>query len=184
MGSALPEPLLHADVPPARVALEPLCRTLRALWGLAADVRCDADADADDRLPHLAGRTIHLPLRAPDGGDADAWRLAAATHAAAHLVYSPPALDGRGLKPIVRALVGVLEDARIETLAGRELPGLQRWWRARHTITPLDGDGVESLLLRLARALADPHYDDPHPWVRKGRSLFFLDVDGTVLAEP
>src|SRR3990167_2207410 len=100
MGSALPEPLLHADVPPARVALEPLCRTLRALWGLAADVRCDADADADDRLPHLAGRTIHLPLRAPDGGDADAWRLAAATHAAAPLLYSPPALHGRGPKPI------------------------------------------------------------------------------------
>ena len=53
-----------------------------------------------------------------------------------------------------------------------------------HTVTPLDGDGVETLLLRLARALADPHYDDPHPWVRKGRSLFFLDAGGAVLAEP
>jgi nitric oxide reductase NorD protein len=178
MGSALHEPLLHAEAPAIGLALEPLRQTLRALWGLDAVVFADAD------MPHLIGRSIHLPRIAPAGHDAVAWRLAAAAHAAAHLVYSPPVLDGRGLRPIVRALVGVLEDARVESLAGRELPGLQRWWRTRHTVTPLDGDGVETLLLRLARALADPHYDDPHPWVRKGRSLFFLDADGAVLAEP
>ncbi|WP_298833767.1 VWA domain-containing protein [uncultured Piscinibacter sp.] len=178
MGSALPEPLVHAASPPAGAALEPLRQTLRALWDL------DALALTDAEQPHLVGRTIRLPRHAPPGQEAEAWRLAAAAHAAAHLVYSPSGLDGRGLKPIARAIVGVLEDARVENLAGRELPGLHRWWRARHTVTPLDGDGVEMLLLRLARALADPRYEDPHPWVRKGRSLFFLDANGTVLAEP
>jgi nitric oxide reductase NorD protein len=178
MGSALPEPVLSAEAPHSRIALEPLRQTLRALWGLDAAVLADADG------PCLIDRRIHLPHAAPPGQAPEAWRLAAAAHAAAHLVYSPPVLDGRGLRPIVRALVGVLEDARVEALAGRELPGLLRWWRPMHTVTPLDGDGVETLLLRLARALADPRYDDPHPWVRKGRSLFFLDAEGTVLAEP
>lgn len=157
---------------------EPLQQTLRALWGLDTEVLIDAE------LPHLLDRAIHLPRQAPAGADAAAWRRAAAAHAAAHLVYSPPVLDGRGLRPIVRAIVGVLEDARVESLAARELPGLQRWWRERHTVTPQDGDGVETLLLRLARALADPLHADPHPWVRKGRALVFLDAAGTVLAEP
>ena len=157
---------------------EPLEQTLRALWGLDTEVRIDAE------LPHLSGRRVHLPWQAPAGVDAATWRRAAAAHAAAHLVYSPPVLDGRGLRPLVRAIVGVLEDARVESLAARELPGLQRWWRAQHRVTPEDGEGVEVLLLRLARALADPACDDPHPWVRKGRALFFLDTAGTVLAEP
>lgn len=178
MGSLLPEPLLRPEAPADAATLDTLRRTLRALWGLDLAVLADAE------VPHLAGDGIHLPRGTPAGSDATAWRLAAAAHAAAHRVYSPPALDGRGLKPVVRALVGVLEDARVETLAGRELPGLQRWWRAQHGVTPLDGDGVGTLLLRLSRALADPAYDDPHPWVRKGRALFFLDADGSVLAEP
>ncbi len=178
MGSALPESMLY-DAPGAAAASpEALRRLMRALW----DVEMPVFADAE--VPHLARGAIHLPLQAPPGQDDAAWRLAAAAHAAAHLVFSPPVFDGRGLKPVVRALVGVLEDARIETLAGRELPGLWRWWRPRHTVTPLDGDGVEVLLLRLARALADPDYDDPHPWVRKGRALFFLDARHLVMAEP
>src|SRR5512145_854490 len=113
---------------------EPLQQTLRALWGLETEVLIDAE------LPHLLDRAINLPRHAPEGADALAWRRAAAAHAAAHLVYSPPVLDGRGLRPIVRAIVGVLEDARVESLAARELPGLQRWWRVRHTVTPLDGN--------------------------------------------
>lgn len=178
MGSALPPHWLHADAPSAAPALLSLQQTLRALWGL------DASVIADGEVPHLAAGGIHLPRIAPAGCADTPWQRAAAAHAAAHLVYSPTVFDGRGLRPIVRAIVGVLEDARVETLAGRELPGLQRWWRPLHTAVPADGDGVETLLLRLARALADPGYDDPHPWVRKGRALFFLDARGEVLAEP
>jgi len=178
MGSALPLHWLHADAPSAAPALLSLQQTLRALWGLHVPVV------ADGEVPHLSAGGIHLPRTAPAGCADTPWQRAAAAHAAAHLVYSPQSFDGRGLRPIVRALVGVLEDARVETLSGRELPGLQRWWRPLHTVVPADGDGVETLLLRLARALVDPGYDDPHPWVRKGRALFFLDARGEVLAEP
>ncbi len=178
MGSALPAPLLRGALREPPCSLDPLRQTLRALWGLDAPVLVDAD------MPHLSGGSIHLPRNSPTGCEGTAWQHAAAAHAAAHLVYSPAVFDGRGLRPIVRALVGVLEDARVESLAGRELPGLQRWWRPLHTVVPAEGEGVETLLLRLARALADPGYDDPHPWVRKGRALFFLDARGEVLAEP
>lgn len=178
MGSALPEPLLRAVPGQGTASNEALRRLLRALWRLDVPVLAGAE------VPHLAHGAIHLPTQAPAGADDGAWRLAAAAHAAAHLVYSPTGLDGRGLKPLVRALVGVLEDTRVEALACRELPGLRRWWAPRHTVTPLDGEGVDVLLLRLSRALADPAYDDPHPWVRKGRSLFFLDAAGQVMAEP
>jgi hypothetical protein len=177
MGSAFPSTALPASVLSAG-SLESLRWTLRALWN--RDIALYADAE----WPHLSRGAIHLPALAPAGHDDAAWRRAAVAHAAAHLVYSPPVFDGRGLKPLVRALVGVLEDARVEHLAVRELPGLRHWWRPRHTVTPWDGDGVDVLLLRLARALADPDYEDPHPWVCKGRALFFLDVAGHVLAEP
>jgi hypothetical protein len=108
---------------------------------------------------------------------------AAAAHAAAHRAFSPGLrLERDGLVPITQALIGLLEDARCEHLACRGLPGLRRLWQPRHQATPDDGDGLEALLARLARALADPRYEDPHPWVAKGRALFFDDERGEVLA--
>ena len=69
----------------------------------------------------------------------------------------------------------MLEDARIEALACRELPGLRRLWIPLHTASPADGDGFEALLLRLSRSLLDPGYQDDHPWIRKGLALFYGD---------
>ncbi|SFM42450.1 hypothetical protein SAMN05444747_105155 [Variovorax sp. OV329] len=89
-----------------------------------------------------------------------------------------------GVPAVTWALTGLLEDARAEALAARELPGLARLWAAQHSATPADGDGFEALLARLARALADAAYDDPHPWVGKGRALFWRDAAQQVLAEP
>ncbi len=144
---------------------------LRVLWNRAPALHLDADS------PHIAAGAIHL------AGQAD-WALhaASAAHAAAHLVYSPPRFGGDGLGPIARTLVALLEDARVEALASRELPGLARLWRARHVATPELGRGFEALMQRLARALVDIRYDDPDPWVRKGRALFFLDVPLGLLA--
>jgi nitric oxide reductase NorD protein len=158
-------------------ATEPLQRYLRVLWGIAPEIRLDAE------VPSIQ----HGVLRLPAGGSLDAceaWRRqrAAAAHAGAHRVYSPPGFDGAGLGPLVRALVGVLEDARVEALAGRELPGLRRLWASLHGASPADGESVPALLARLARALADPDYADPHPWIAKGRALFFADDAGEVLA--
>jgi hypothetical protein len=143
---------------------QPLARWLRLLWNAAPPLHLDSDA------PFIADGGIHLPAR-------PRWQqhCAAAAHAAAHLVYSPRRFDADGLVPTARALLGLLEDARVEALAMRELPGLARLWRPLHTATPDSGRSCEALLARLARALADPAYADPDPWVTKGRRLFYLD---------
>jgi len=137
---------------------------LRLLWDTAPPLRIDGD------VPHIVDGAIHLPA-------SDCWtgHTAAAAHATAHLVYSPVRFDGDGLGPIVRCVLALLEDARVEALAIRELPGLARLWRPLHTATPALGSGFEALLQRLARSLIDPDYDDPDAWVRKGRELFYLD---------
>lgn len=149
----------------------PLNHWLRLLWGTAPRLAFDSENT------YIAAGAIHLPARAH-------WHqhTAAAAHAAAHLVYSPKRFDGTGLGPIARVLLALLEDARIEALAVRELPGLARLWRPLHTATPEHGVGFEGLAARLARSLCDPAYDDPDPWVRKGRDLCFLDVALGVLA--
>ena len=139
-----------------------LSHWLRLLWNIAPPLQLNSE------LPFISASTIYLPPQIH-------WQhhAAAAAHAAAHLVYSPRSFDGTGLGPIARTLAGLLEDARVEALAAIELPGLARLWRSLHTATPETGANFESLLQRLARALADPAYDDPHVWVRKGRALFF-----------
>jgi len=145
----------------------PLTHWLRLLWNRSPPLHFEAAG----HTPCLAAGALHLPA-------APAWRdhCAAAAHAVAHLVYSPRQFDATGLVPIARTLLALLEDARVEALAMRELPGLARLWRPQHQATPASGEGFEPLLQRLARALADPCYDDPHPWVRKGRRLFYLDA--------
>jgi nitric oxide reductase NorD protein len=149
-----------------------LSQWLRLLWPVAPPLRLDGHHG--DR-PYITGGAIHLPARAHWSEHA-----AAAAHAAAHLVYSPRVFDGTGLGPVARALMGVLEDARVEALAMRELPGLARLWRPLHTATPAHGADFEALLQRLARALIDPAYQDSDSWVRKGRALFYRD-DGALL---
>lgn len=150
-----------------------LAHWLRLLWGGLPAVE-PAPAGA---APFIAAGRIHLPPAAH-------WRLqrAAAAHAAAHRVYSPAAFDGEGLVPTARVLLATLEDARVEALAMRELPGLARLWRPLHTATPDIGEGFEPLLQRLARALIDPGYHDPHAWVRKARRLFYVDEGLAMLA--
>ena len=161
---------LHADAP-----REPLERYVRFLWAPAAGLTF-ADRPSFNGPSFIVGRDIHLPSWRPASGDAAwHWYRAAAAHAGAHLAYSPPVFEGQRPVPVTRALLCLLEDARVETLACRELPGLRRLWTPLHTATPADGDSFAVLMLRLARALADPRYDDPHPWVRKGCALFFVD---------
>jgi nitric oxide reductase NorD protein len=146
---------------------QPLARWLHLLWGITPTLHLD---QASER-PWLIADHLHLPARAH-------WQqhCAAAAHAAAHLVYSPPAFDSTGLTPVTRELLALLEDARIEALAIRELPGLARLWRPQHAATPA------SWMHRLARALADPDYHDPHPWIVDARRYVFLDQAQTLLA--
>ena len=81
--------------------------------------------------------------------------------------------DLRSLKPLQVAIISLIEDARVEQLAMRELPGLFRLWAPFH-VAEVDGSpSVLPLLARLSRSLIDPNFVDDSPWVRKGREMFF-----------
>jgi len=188
--SMTPGGLAVHDPPASTLPLEQqrsaLGAYLRLLWNVTP-ILLRAPLPADERRPEppfLSSLGLHLPA-APSALSREAvrdWYRASAAHAAAHLVYSRISFERDDLAPITQALIGVLEDARVESLACRELPGLRRLWLAWHRAGRADGDDAETLLLRLARGLLDPGYDDPHPWVQKGRGLLFHDARGEVLA--
>jgi nitric oxide reductase NorD protein len=119
---------------------------------------------------------LHLP---PDA--CTDWPAMVA-HAAAHRRFGGPPQPRRGLKPVQQALLGVLEDARVEWLACAEWPGLRAWWRPYHEDEQArQGQGFEDLLARLSACLLDPDRQDPHPWIARVRQLFF-EPDGRTLA--
>jgi hypothetical protein len=133
--------------------------------------------------PHLDAGTVWWPAEASafDG----AWRQAALAHVAAHVRHGGAPFE-RGLRPMTQAVLGVLEDVRVERLAAAAAPGLRRRWLALHDEAVRSWPGlrdglpsVEALLLRLSKALLDPAQEDPAHWVVKGRSLFeAAAVDG------
>lgn len=168
--------------PAAAPVLQPW---LRSLWNIAPPLLQIAEPQAARAFVSPLG--LHLPRQSPPDVPAalrDApWWQATAAHAAAHLVFSRRRFDPDGLGPIPQAILGALEDARVEWLACRELPGLRRLWlRFHRPEAPSALPGFEELLRRLAHALLDPDHHDPHPWVQKGRRLFFADEAGRVLA--
>ncbi len=126
------------------------------------------------RRPFLSNLGLHLPDagRALRGAQARRWYDAAALHAAAHLLHSRHKYARGDLKPIQCALLGLLEDARVELLAVQTMPGLRRLWLGFHLAEASHGSSFVVLMLRLARALLDPGYADANPWVRKARQLF------------
>jgi len=152
---------------------------LRALWGRDFFMRPTA-GDHESRegyRPFIEDYFIHLPdaYDAVEGhaGTVDATELyrAAAAHAAAHVVYTRQPLSAEGLGPWQMALIGLVEDARIEALAIGRFPGLRAVWARLHVATPQQATSAGDWLNRLARALLDPSYADAHPWIAQGRAL-------------
>jgi len=131
------------------------------------------------RRMSLAGGVISLPDTFPgfSGARADALYLAAVAHAGAHLVHSTHRFPLARLKPLQVTLISLIEDARVEALAMRSLPGLARLWRPFHTVEPSTQGTVPALLMRLSRALIDPAYADDDAFVAKGRALFAAAAD-------
>ena len=150
-----------------------LSHLLRALFAVAPAL-LPVEQGLATRRPFLSNLGLHLPEagRALRGALAHRWYDAAAAHGAAHLRHSTHRYERGSLKPIQMALVGLLEDARVELIAVAELPGLRRLWLGFHFAEPAHGSSFVVLMLRLARALLDPTHDDPHPWVVKGRRMF------------
>lgn len=136
---------------------------LRALWGRDFTLIPGAQAQ-----PFIEGAAIRLPA---------SWQgsqryRAAAAHAAAHLVYGGGQFVANDLKGRQRALIALMEDARVESLAMCDFPGLCRLWLPFFQARAEDGTGFDALLARLARSCIDPGYRDDNPWVMKGVALY------------
>ncbi len=155
-----------------------LSHLLRALFDVAPTL-LPVNHGLATRRPFISNLGLHLPEvgRALRGVAARNWYDAAAAHAAAHLRHSDHRFERGSLKAIQMALVGLLEDARVEALAARELPGLRRLWIGLHPSGPAQGDSFVELLVRLSRCLLDNSHADPHPWIVKARRLFFEATD-------
>jgi len=153
---------------------------LRALWGRTIMLRSIGNKGSKDasgergRRVTIVDDEIHMPaaLDVFPGQDGIAAYRAAAAHAAAHLSYSTVRFPVAELKPVQIALVSLIEDARVEQLAIRTLPGLRRVWLPYHVAMPTHVKSAVSLMARLARALLDPDYVDDNAWVNKGRAMF------------
>ena len=100
---------------------------LTALWGRAPLLRgfSTDNNQMAQRRTSIAGPLIRLPevYRGVQGDAARALFRAAAAHAHAHLVLGQGLFPVGTLKPLQIALVNLIEDARIETLAMRAVPG-------------------------------------------------------------
>ena len=108
-----------------------------------------------------------------DGADGSALYRAAAAHAVAHLRFSPQKLPAAGLKPMLLAVIALIEDARVEYLMMRDLPGLGVLWSGFHkAYADADNLSFAGLSARLALALHDPYREDDNYWVNKGVRLF------------
>ncbi|UOM34159.1 nitric oxide reductase activation protein NorD [Acuticoccus sp. I52.16.1] len=126
------------------------------------------------RRPGFAEGLIRMPPTFPGyRGEAaqDVFRAALA-HVGAHIRFTGARFPVGQLKPMQVAVVSLIEDARVEALAMRELPGLKRLWLPFHIAHPSGPATAPSLFARLARALIDPDFEDRDGWVRKGRDLF------------
>ena len=147
-----------------------------ALWGRPPLLRSfpGDTGQAPQRRAGIAGPLIRMPeiYRGVQGEAAYSLYKAAAAHAQAHLVFGGPRFPVGSLKPLQISLVTLIEDARIELLAMRRLPGLRKLWSPHHVAVPAGVAAAPTLLARLARALFDPSYQDDDSFVAKGRRMF------------
>jgi nitric oxide reductase NorD protein len=148
---------------------------LRALWGRAFFMR-PTSGDYESRLglkPYIESFQIHLPDAFDDfrGIPGAVLYRAAAAHCAAHLVYTVAPISAEQLTPAQQRFIELFEDARVESLAIRDFPGLRKLWLDIMTapLTARD-EAVElhpmmDLMLRMAHALLDPHHRDELPLI-------------------
>jgi nitric oxide reductase NorD protein len=159
---------------------------LHALWGRDFTIKPITGNQENNtrRQPFVEKSSIHVPSYLDDFvvdgvtlfTGMEAYR-AAATHAAAHIIYSQQKFPDRLANDWQRAVIATIEDARVETLSIRDFPGLRQLWTAQHTVTPLHNQTAGDYLNRLARALLDENYQDDDPWISRGQSMFLAADD-------
>jgi len=143
---------------------------LRALWGRAFFMRpTSGDYETRQGLrPYIEEFQIHVPdaYDTYHGIEGIEIYRAAVAHCAAHLVYTREPISAEQLSPAQMKFIELFEDARVEYLAGREFPGLRKLWLSFLTAKPRPEEEapeihpVMDLMLRMARALLDGHYED------------------------
>lgn len=149
-----------------------------ALWHTAPPIQVLTPAGFDTpRRSSFGNGMIRVPQSFRGFGERSGKDLfrAALAHILAHFQFTPGKFPLGGLKPVQIALVSLVEDARVEQLVLGQFPGLRRFWLPFHVAEPTGALTAPTLMTRLARALLDPTYTDPHGWVNKGRDLFFAD---------
>ncbi len=161
---------------------------LRALWARDFFMR-PTSGDFENRegyRPYIEDYLLHLPdafddfaLPAAAGTGGEGSKVsglelyrATAAHCAAHIVETRQPISAEALNPLQMAVISVIEDARVETLAIRRFPGLRQLWRQLHVATPDRQARIGDYLDRLARALLDEGYRDDDPWIAEARVLF------------
>lgn len=164
---------------------------LRALWGRDFFMR-PTSGDFEKRegyRPYIEDYLMHLPdafddfvQRAKDGTEIRrvpglALYRATAAHCAAHIVYTTTPISAESLNPLQMAVIGVVEDSRVERLASKAFPGIAQLWSQLHTATPAQSRTMGDYLNRIARALLDVTYQDDHPVINQARSLFAAAQD-------
>ena len=158
---------------------------LRALWGQDFFLR-PTSGDFESRegyRPYIEHYYIHLPdafddfKPSEDSPEEDAVKgmevfRASAAHSAAHIVYSKYKPEGERYNSLEKALIGLVEDARVEALAVKEFPGLKPLWLS---LLPVDTsrDDTSAIFDRMMRAMLDESYrSDSHPLVEAAYALF------------
>jgi nitric oxide reductase NorD protein len=151
-----------------------------ALWGRPPVLRSAVAPPGGQlaRRVNIAGGVVRVPpvFRGVAKNVLPQLFRACVAHATAHVALTRTRFAIGSLKPLQMALIGLVEDARVEALAMRDFPGLRRLWAPFHVAEPSGVITAPTLLARLARALFDPDYADPDGFVEKGRALFAAEM--------
>jgi len=147
---------------------------LRALWGRDFLMRPTA-GDFESRegaRPFIADWFLHLPDAYDDWNGVPGLDLyrAAAAHAAAHVATTTKAIPGDELSALQQACVGLIEDARVESLAIARFPRLRDLWRRFHA--PASDGSMGAQFDRIALALLDPDWATEDPVAAWARDAF------------
>ncbi|CAA6823163.1 MAG: Rubisco activation protein CbbO [uncultured Thiotrichaceae bacterium] len=158
---------------------------LRALWGQDFFLR-PTSGDFETRegyKPFIEYNFINLPDAFDNVMEDKEVKVqgleiyrAAAAHASAHIKYSKYDPDFESYSAIQRALIGLIEDARVEKLAIEEFPGLKQLWASLSEIGENSTD-IGMLLDKTAIALANPDFYCDDAFVATARQLFNASAD-------